>query len=132
MRPHSSTSTSRTSNLVMQFLSYIDIEKGLSQNTIASYRFDLAKLESWARCERKQIVELTRQDLRQWVIELARDWGLSPRSRMRAVSVARCFFRFLLLDRYIKASPAEALYTPAIDHRIPRCLNEAEIEKLLA
>lgn len=132
MRRHSSTAAGQRSKLIPQFLRYLELEKGLSQNTIASYRVDLAKLESWSKCERKAFTDLTTKDLRQWTIALQRDWGLDPRSSRRAISAARGFFRFLVLDRRITTSPAETLYTPAIEHRIPRFLTEDDVEKLLA
>lgn len=132
MRPHSSTATPLSSNLVSQFLTYIELEKGLSKNTIESYACDLAKLESWARSERKALPQLSIRDLRRWMVELARDWGLDARSIRRATSAARGFFRFLQLDRHIKASPAEGLYSPRFDQRLPRFLTEDEMERLLA
>lgn len=118
-------------DLVREFLGYIQVEKGLSPNTLASYRRDLARLESWAQQRNRRLPELTRKDLREWIARLSRD-GLAPSSISRAVSAARGFFRFLMLDGHIKKHPAEDLDTPQRFAYLPRFLSEQEMELLLA
>ena len=49
-------------DLVSEFLSYIQVEKGLSANTLQSYARDIAKLQSWAQKNGKQIEKLERKD----------------------------------------------------------------------
>jgi integrase/recombinase XerD len=118
-------------DLVKEFITYIQVEKGLAQNSLESYRRDLARLEQWAAAEQKSIQSLTRQNLRGWIAQLSRD-GLSPASVSRAVSAARGFFRFLMLDGHIKEHPAEDLNTPQKMAHLPRFLTEEEMERLLA
>ena len=118
-------------DLSKEYLGYIQVEKGLSANTIASYRRDLARLETWAQQRNRQLPELTRKDLREWIARLSRD-GLAPSSISRAVSAARGFFRFLMLDGHIKQHPAEDLDTPQRFSYLPRFLSEQEMELLLA
>jgi len=118
-------------DLVREFLTYIQVEKGLSANTLQSYARDVAKLESWAGKHGKRIEQLERQDLREWIARMSRD-GLAPSSVSRAVSAARGFFRFLMLDGHIKRHPAEDIHTPQRNSYLPRFLSEEEIETLLA
>ena len=118
-------------DFVKEFLNYIQVEKGLSPNTLASYRRDLARLESWAQQRHRRLPELARKDLREWIARLSRD-GLAPSSISRAVSAARGFFRFLMLDGHIKQHPAEDLDTPQRFAYLPRFLSEQEMELLLA
>jgi integrase/recombinase XerD len=118
-------------DLVKEFLGYIQVEKGLSPNTLSSYRRDLARLESWAQQRHRALPELARKDLREWIARLSRD-GLAPSSISRAVSAARGFFRFLMLDGHIKRHPAEDLDTPQRFAYLPRFLSEQEMELLLA
>ena len=61
--PHRTTSR----DLIREFLAYLQVEKGLSANTLQSYARDIAKLQSWATQNRKQIDQLERQDLREWI-----------------------------------------------------------------
>jgi integrase/recombinase XerD len=118
-------------NLIKEFLTYIQVEKGLATLTLESYRRDLERLERWAAKIKKPIAELNRPDLRKWIAELSRE-GLAPSSVARAVSAARGFFKFLMLDGYIKHHPAEDLDTPQKFSYLPRFLTEEEIDRLLA
>src|SRR6266516_3804123 len=117
-------------DFVKEFLGYIQVEKGLSPNTLASYRRDLARLESWARQRKRRLPELARKDLREWIARLSRE-GLAPSSISRAVSAARGFYRFLMLDGHIKQHPAEDLDTPQRMTYLPQYLTEDEIDRLL-
>lgn len=117
-------------DLVREFLTYIQVEKGLAGNTLQSYKRDIVKLQQWAEKSGKQIEKLERKDLREWIARMSRD-GLAPSSVSRAVSAARGFFRFLMLDGHIKRHPAEDLHTPQRLSYLPRFLSEEEIEKLL-
>ncbi|MGA9994301.1 MAG: site-specific tyrosine recombinase XerD [Pyrinomonadaceae bacterium] len=123
--------TARRRDLVREFLAYIQVEKGLAQNSLESYRRDLARLERWAEKSGKRIEELSRADLRAWIAQLSRE-GLAPASVSRAVSAARGLFRFLMLDGHIKQHPAEDLSTPQLVAHLPKFLNEEEMERLLA
>ncbi|HKE55125.1 MAG TPA: tyrosine-type recombinase/integrase, partial [Pyrinomonadaceae bacterium] len=114
-----------------EFLTYLQVEKGLARNSLESYGRDLARLNDWATTNGKSIDGLTRSDLRKWIASLSRD-GLAPTTIARAVSAARGFFKFLMLDGHIKHHPAEELDTPQRLNYLPRFLNEDEINRLLA
>lgn len=118
-------------DFVREFLTYSQVEKGLSANTLQSYAADLGKLESWAEKHGRRIAELERKDLREWIARMSRD-GLAPTSVSRAISAARSFFRFLMLDGHIKRHPAEDIHTPQRLSYLPQFLSEEEIDKLLA
>src|SRR5215471_18885511 len=117
-------------DLIREFLAYIQVEKGLSANTLQSYARDIAKLQTWAAQNRKEIEKLERKDLREWIARMSRD-GLSPSSIARAVSAARGFFRFLMLDSHIEKHPAEDLKSPQRPSPLPKFLSEEEMERLL-
>jgi integrase/recombinase XerD len=117
-------------DLVREFLAYIQVEKGLSANTLQSYARDIAKLQAWAAQHRKPIETLQRKDLREWIARMSRD-GLSPSSVSRTVSAARGFFRFLMLDNHIDRHPAEDIKTPQRHSPLPKFLSEEEMERLL-
>jgi integrase/recombinase XerD len=118
-------------DLVREYLTYIQVEKGLARHTLESYRRDLERLERWALRTKKPVSALARADLRKWIAELSRE-GLAPSSVARSVSAARGFFRFLMLDGHIKSHPAEDLDTPQKFSYLPKFLTEDEIERLLA
>jgi integrase/recombinase XerD len=116
-------------DFIREFLTYIQVEKGLARHTLESYKRDLARLHTWSNANGKQITELTRADLRKWIAGLSRE-GLAPTSIARAVSAARGFFKFLMLDGHIKSHPAEDLDTPQRFNYLPKFLTEDEINRL--
>ncbi len=118
-------------NFIREFLTYIQVEKGLAQHTLDSYRRDLERLEQWAARYKKRVADLNRPDLRKWIAELSRE-GLAPSSVTRAVSAARGFYRFLMLDGHIKIHPAEDLDTPQRFSYLPKFLTEDEVDRLFA
>jgi integrase/recombinase XerD len=118
-------------NFAKEFLTYIQVEKGLAPHTLESYKRDLERLESWATANGKALADLTRADLRKWIASLSRE-GLAPTSVARAVSATRGFFKFLMLDGHLKSHPAEDLDTPQRFSYLPKFLTEEEINRLLA
>lgn len=118
-------------DFIREFLTYIQVEKGLARHTLESYRRDLDRLQAWAVANKKQLTELTRSDLRKWIASLSRE-GLAPTSIARIVSATRGFFKFLMLDGHLKSHPAEDLDTPQRFSYLPKFLNEDEMNRLLA
>jgi integrase/recombinase XerD len=118
-------------DLMREYLVYLQVEKGLAQNSLTSYSNDLARLQAWADEQGKEPKELTRSDLRQWVAHLSRE-GLSPTSVARAVSGARGWYKWLLLDGHATKNPAEDLDTPQKSSPLPRFLTEDEVAQMFA
>jgi len=118
-------------DLIKEYITYIQVEKGLARHTLESYERDLKRLERWASKTGSEVGSLTRPDLRKWIAQLSRE-GLAPSSVGRAVSAARGFYRFLMLDGHIKIHPAEDLDTPQKFSYLPRFLTEEEIDRLFA
>ena len=118
-------------DFVKDHLTYLQVEKGLARHTLESYRRDLARLDRFAGKAGKPVAELTRPDLRKWIANLSRE-GLAPSSVARAVSAARGFYKFLMLDGHIKHHPAEDLDTPQRFSYLPKFLTEEEIDRLFA
>ena len=118
-------------DLIREYLSYCRVEKGLSANSIESYAHDLARLGDWAEKHGENLLELTRTDLREWLIDLSAE-KLSENSKRRLISAVRGFYKFLMFDGHIKNNPAEDLVAPQKGVYLPRFLNRSEIESLLA
>lgn len=116
-------------DLVREYLSYLRVEKGLSKNSLDAYENDLSKLRAWTQKNGFSIQALTRQDLREWLVDLGRT-KLSDNSRRRIVSALRGFYKFLVIDGHVKASPADDLDVPQKGAYLPRFLTEDEVEKL--
>ena len=119
-----------TRDLAREFLTYIQVEKGLSRNTLQNYARDIRRLQVWSTDKGKQIDTLQRKDMREWIASMSRE-GLAPSSVARAVSAARGFFKFLMLDRHVQRDPTEDIHTPQKSSHLPKFLTEEEMERLL-
>ena len=118
-------------DLIKEYLTYIQVEKGLARRTLESYGSDLKRLERWANKTGGEVAGLTRPDMRKWIAQLSRE-GLAPSSVGRAVSAARGFFQFLMRDGHIKHQPTEDLDTPQKFSYLPKFLTEDEIDLLFS
>lgn len=118
-------------DLVTEYLQYIRVEKGLSQNSYDSYRRDLEKLSKWADKNHLRIVALSRTDLREFLIDLA-GAKLASTSVNRLISAVRGFYKFLQFDRHIDKNPAEDLQSQQTVAYLPKFLNQTEMDELLA
>ncbi len=118
-------------DFIREYLSFLQVEKGLAKNSVESYERDLVKLRVWAEKNNFEMVNLTRQDLREWLIDLA-GAKLSENSKRRLISALRGFYKFLQFDGHIKKNPAEDLIAPTKGSYLPNFLNQTDIENLLA
>ena len=118
-------------DLVREYLSYLRVEKGLSANSIKAYGRDLKRLSAWAGKNGFELEKVTRNDLREWLMDLSRS-DLSESSKRRLVSSIRGFYKFLMIDGHIKTSPAEDIVAPQKGFYLPKFLNQTEIEMLLS
>ncbi|MBA2735269.1 MAG: site-specific integrase, partial [Pyrinomonadaceae bacterium] len=91
-----------------EYLSFLQVEKGLAKNSVESYERDLQKLRTWTEKNNFDLIALTRNDLREWLIDLS-GLNLSENSRRRIISALRGFYKFLQFDGHIKKNPAEDL-----------------------
>lgn len=123
--------TSSLEELIRLFLDYLFIEKGLTENTRQAYARDLKKLLYFSRKTRKTWPEIKADDLSLFLQEQSLA-GLSARSLSRLVSALRSFYRFLMLDGYLKKNPAANLKTSRPWLTLPKFLTVVEVEKLLA
>ena len=117
-------------DFVREYLSYLQVEKGLAKNSVESYERDLAKLKNWANKNSFDLLRLTRSDLREWLIDLAGE-NLSENSKRRMISALRGFYKFLQFDGHITKNPAEDLESPQKGFYLPNFLNQTDIGNLL-
>ena len=118
-------------DFVREYLSYCRVEKGLAANSIVSYEHDLSRLSDWAAKNKLDLLNLARQDLREWLIDLGGQ-NLSENSKRRLISAVRGFYKFLMFDGHVKKNPADDLASPQKGVYLPRFLNNTEIDLLLA
>jgi integrase/recombinase XerD len=136
MSTASVTPTPRISELMLDFLGYLELERGLSRNTLEAYRSDLQQLGQFIeRCDLDPLT-ITPSELAAFVSELAdgRD-GRSPvaaATLQRKVACLRSFYRHLRRERLIDHDPAAELRGPRSRARLPQVLSRDEVVRLLA
>lgn len=126
-----SINPSKNRDYLREYLSFLQVEKGLAKNSVESYERDLQKLKVWTEKNNFDLIELTRNDLREWLIDLSGK-KLAETSKRRLISALRGFYKFLQFDGHIKKNPAEDLVAPQKGLYLPKFLNRTEIENLLA
>ena len=117
--------------VVEAFLTHLTVERRLASNSIESYARDLSGLHAFAATQGRAVDTLERQMLEAHVRDLMAQ-GRSPRSVARAIACYRGFYRFLVLDGKLKASPAADLRPPRAWTALPRYLSIEEVDLLIA
>ena len=118
----------RIQQFISEYVSYLEIERGLSVNTISAYEVDLLSFFDFLNPE--DLSEITRKDFSNFIKFLARK-ELSPSTITRKIASIKGFFRFLSFKRYIKDNPSISLNSPKIPKRLPKVLSVSEIDKML-
>ena len=118
-------------NLVDQYINYLLVEKGLSDNTIESYSSDLAVYLEFLKKNRiKNISGADTAVILKHLIDL-RSSGLGAKSRTRHLIVLRGFYRFLAQEKIIKQDPSRIIDLPKGGLKLPDVLSVEEIKKLI-
>ena len=117
--------------LIDVFVDHLVAERGLSANTVASYRLDLRKLLQYSESRKLNPVKLDRDNLVE-MLTIERQEGLSARSAGRLLSTLRQFYRFLISEEEIEADPTATIPLPKTTRKLPEVLSEEEVEELLA
>ncbi len=117
--------------LIGEYLDAIWLERGLSENTLAAYRRDLAQLARALGRRGVSLGDASQADLQAIVAERF-EAGYKARSSARWISCIKGFYRHLAAVGRLSADPASHLEAPKLGRSLPGTLSEAEIERLLA
>ena len=117
--------------LVDQYLNYLLIEKGLSQNTIESYSSDLIIYLNFLKKKRIQtITDADSTAILKHLISL-RNTGLAARSRARHLVTLRGFYKFLIEEKVIENDPTRIVDLPKSGLKLPDVLSFEEVKSVL-
>lgn len=111
------------------FAIYLQLERGLSANTLDAYLRDLDKLLNYLNEENLEPLHVTLDDLHNFAAGL-HDIGLDAKSQARILSGVRAFYKFLLLNNQIESDPSELLESPKIGMHLPEVLSVEEIDMI--
>jgi integrase/recombinase XerD len=122
--------------LTLDFLAYLELERGLSRNTLAAYRSDLSQLAQFLANRGLSALSVAHSDLALFLSEMATGDGERPpvaaSTLQRKAACIRSFYRHLRREGVIEHDPTADLRGPAKDRRLPKVLSRDEVNKLLA
>ena len=121
---------------MLDFLAYLEFERGLSRNTLEAYRSDLLQFGDWLQRTRRDALHLDHAALTEFVSELAEGRGDKPGAKpatlQRKVACLRSFHRHLRRQNLIEDDPTAKLKAPRQSRKLPQVLTRDEVAKLLA
>ena len=116
---------------IKSYQSYLKIERGLSQNTIDNYSFDLERL--CAFLEENLIVvspvTINEETIQQFIYSVSKE--VNARSQARIISGLKSFFSYLIFEDYRTSSPMELIEAPRLGRKLPDTLSTTEIDNLI-
>jgi integrase/recombinase XerD len=112
-----------------RFTAYLRIERGLSTNTLVSYRHDLTLY--FEHLGRTAVVQARPADVSAF-LRFLYSRKLKPRSAARALAAVRGLYRFLLLEKEMNQNPTAVVETPRAFAPLPHFLSVDEVDRLLA
>lgn len=128
-------SETRFEGLVLDFLSYLELERGLSRNTLDAYRTDLHQYGEFLDAHGLDALAVRPADVSEFLAGLATGDGrpaCSSATVHRKAACLRSFYKHLRRDELIGEDPTAALNAPRRAKKLPQVLNYAEVQRLLA
>ena len=116
---------------IIEFKSYLKIERSLSDNTIDSYLRDVRKLSDFSQEKNLNELQITRTEVKEFIVDINKE-GISARSQSRIISGIKAFYKYLILEDYLKVNPTELIESPKIGMKLPDTLSVLEIDSLIS
>ena len=112
------------------FIDALWLEEGLSKNTLAAYRRDLAVYANWLAQRSRTLLQTREPDLQAYFAD--RHSTTKATTANRRLTVFKRYFRWALREHLVDADPTLQLQSAKQALRVPKTLTEAQVEALLA
>jgi integrase/recombinase XerD len=116
--------------LLDSYLRHLTIERGLSKNTINSYRTDLFKYLAFLESRNKDLLSVNADDIDKFVSSLNQA-GAASSSSARAIASIRGLHKYLILDSKRTDDPTVKTRAPKLPMRLPKALSQDQVIQLL-
>ncbi len=120
---------------MLDFLAYLEFERGLSRNTLDAYRSDLQQFGSHLDRTGRSALGVAPADIEAFVSALATGDGerppVAPATLQRKVACLRSFYRHLRRTELLAEDPTVQLRAPRQDRKLPQVLSREEVARLL-
>lgn len=114
-----------------EYHTYLKLERGLSNNSVAAYELDFKRLKTYMDSHQIDVVHASFDDLQAFVFETFKEIK-SAKTQARLLSSIHSFYRFLLYHHYIEQDPSELIEMPRIEKKLPEVLSIEEIDAMIA
>jgi integrase/recombinase XerD len=125
----------RIADLTFDFLGHLELERGLSRNTLEAYRSDLQQFADFLERHELDPLEVKTTDLTAFISELATGTperaAAAPSTLQRKIACLRSFYRHLRREQILDHDPAADLRAPRSRARLPKVLSRDEVARLL-
>lgn len=117
---------------IKDYKHYLKIERGLSQNSITNYEFDINKLIQYLEENdmHSTPIDISSEVIQPFIYEVSK--SLNPRSQSRLISGLRSFFGYLIFEDYRKTNPLDLIESPKIGRKLPDTLSIEDIDNLIS
>lgn len=116
--------------LIDVFLDNLWASKGLSDNTLSSYRTDLRHFERFLFKQKILLLEVQQETIRAY-LDARLELGFAKTSTARLISSLRRFYGFCLQEKYVQLDPSSQIVSPKLSRSLPGALSELEVSNLL-
>ena len=134
--PQAATGAARLTDLTLDFLGSLELERGLSRNTLEAYGSDLQQYGEFLTRRGLDPLAVAPTDLANFVSELASGRegkaAVGPATLQRKIASLRSFYRHLRREQMIDHDPTSELRSPRSPGRLPKVLSRDEVNRLLA
>jgi integrase/recombinase XerD len=141
-RPPEHVADARFEALVLDFLAYLEFERGLARNTLDAYRTDLLQFGAFLAARQRSASDAGRADIADFLADLATgdpEGGpdgagrppCSPATISRKTACLRSFYRHLRREELVSEDPTATLSPPQKSRKLPHVLSHSEVNKLL-
>ena len=113
------------------FKSYLQIERSLSDNSVQAYIRDVKKFANYAIPIGLSELKVTRVDISTFLAQINQE-DISSRSQARIISGIKAFYKFLIMEDYLKINPTDLIESPKIGLKLPDTLSLIEIDKIIS
>ena len=117
--------------ILSMYLNYESMEKGLSLNTLESYRRDIVIYLDFLNRNKKTILKATRKDIEKFLSERKNQGSKSRTVARNKVSIVN-LYKFLVMENYISKNPTDNLEVIRLKRVLPESLTTDEVDDLLS
>jgi len=116
---------------VTDYRMYLQIERGLSENSIENYCLDISAFQNFLISKNlvETPVDCSEETIKQFIYETAK--VLSVHTQARRIAGLRSFFDYLIFEKYRSSNPTDLIEAPKLGRKLPDLLSLNEIELLI-